>query len=140
MIRKQNIDVDLVLLLVRIILGAAFILHGWGKIQHPFNWMGPDAAVPGIFQLLAAISEFVGGGALIVGFLTRIGAFGIGCTMTVALIIHFFILGDPFVNPTGGRSFEPAIVYLTIAFLFMIMGPGRFSFDRIIFGIYNQRT
>ena len=140
MIRKQNIDVDLVLLLVRIILGAAFILHGWGKIQHPFNWMGPDAAVPGIFQLLAAISEFVGGGALIVGFLTRIGAFGIGCTMTVAFILHCFILGDPFVNLTGGSSFEPAIVYLTIAFLFMIMGPGRFSLDRIMFGINNQRT
>lgn len=139
-IRKQNVDVDLVLLLIRILCGYAFILHGWGKIQHPLNWMGPEAAVPGIFQALAAISEFGGGIALIVGLLTRIGAFGIGCIMTGAVIMHCLVLGDPFVNPTVGGSYELALVYLSIAILIMILGPGRFSLDRIIFGIKNQRS
>jgi putative oxidoreductase len=32
------------LLIVRLIFGAGIMLHGWGKIQRPFGWMGPDAA------------------------------------------------------------------------------------------------
>ena len=137
-IRNQTIDVDLAILLIRIVCGLAFIQHGFGKIQHPLTWMGPEATIPAIFQALAAISEFGGGIALVLGFLTRLGALGIGCTMTVAVIMHGFIFGDPFVNLTGGHSFEPAIVYLVIAILLMIIGPGRFSLDRIIFGLNNQ--
>jgi putative oxidoreductase len=37
------------LFLLRVVAGLAFILHGWGKIQNPFGWMGPDANIPGIF-------------------------------------------------------------------------------------------
>lgn len=134
-VRNQPVEVDLALLLIRLVVGYAFVLHGWGKIQHPLNWMGPESSVPGIFQALAAISEFGGGLALISGFLTRLGALGIGCTMTVAVFMHRFVMGDPFVNLTGGRSYEPATVYLLIALLFLISGPGRFSLDRSIFGV-----
>ncbi|MDH3815238.1 MAG: DoxX family protein, partial [Acidobacteriota bacterium] len=45
---------DISLLLIRVVAGLAFMLHGWGKIQNPFGWMGPDAFAPGIFQALAA--------------------------------------------------------------------------------------
>ena len=31
------------LLLVRLVAGAAFLLHGSGKIQTPFSWMPPEA-------------------------------------------------------------------------------------------------
>jgi putative oxidoreductase len=97
--------------------------------------MGKESSIPGIFQALAAISEFGGGFALISGFLTRLGAFGIGCTMVVAVYMHRFVLGDPFVNLSGGRSYEPALVYLLIAILLVISGPGRFSLDRSVFGV-----
>lgn len=134
-IRNQPVEVDLVLLLIRLVCGYAFVLHGWGKIQSPLNWMGKESSIPAIFQALAAISEFGGGIALISGFLTRLGAFGIGCTMVVAVCMHRFVLGDPFVNLSGGRSYEPASVYLLIALLLVISGPGRFSLDRRIFGV-----
>ncbi len=49
------------LLLLRLVVGLAFMFHGYGKIQHPFGWMGPNAAIPPFFQALAAISEFGGG-------------------------------------------------------------------------------
>lgn len=52
------------LLIIRIVFGLGILHHGWGKIQHPFTWMGPDAPVPGILQALAALSEFGGGIAL----------------------------------------------------------------------------
>jgi putative oxidoreductase len=134
-IRNQPVEVDLGLLLVRLVVGYAFVLHGWGKIQHPLNWMGPESSIPGIFQALAAISEFGGGFALISGFLTRLGALGIGCVMVVAVYTHRFVLGDPFVNLTGGRAYELAAVFLVVAISLVISGPGRFSLDRSIFGV-----
>jgi len=134
-IRNQPVDVDLILLLIRIICGYAFVLIGWGKIQHPLNWMGDESSVPGILQALAAISEFGGGIALIIGLLTRLGALGIGCTMVGAIIMHRFVMGDPFVNFTGGSSYQLAVVYLLIALLLVTLGPGRFSLDRRIFGV-----
>ncbi len=122
------------LLILRLIVGIAFLHHGWGKIQNPFAWMPPDAPIPGIFQFLAALSEFGGGLGLIVGLLTPLASFGIGCTMAVAVCMHAFVMHDPFVNQTGGSSFEPALVYLGIAILFGMMGPGKFSLDAKIFG------
>lgn len=132
--RNLATEIDVILLLTRVIVGYAFILIGWGKIQHPMSWMGPDSTYPGIFQALAAISEFCGGIALIIGFLTRLAAFGIACTMVVAVYVHAFTIGDPFVNTSGGGSFQLPVVYFLIALMLMATGPGRFSLDRIAFG------
>jgi hypothetical protein len=52
------------LLLLRLVMGAAFVLHGWPKIQNPFGWMGPEATMPGILIALAAVAEFGGGNGL----------------------------------------------------------------------------
>ncbi len=122
------------LLLLRLVVGTAFLYHGWGKIQHPFGWMPAEAPVPGFFQFLAAISEFGGGMALILGLLVPLATLGIGFTMAVAVCMHAFVMKDPFVNMTGGSSFEPALGYLTIAILIFAMGPGKFSLDAKIFG------
>src|SRR3989442_1533971 len=83
------------LLLLRLVVGAAFLCHGWPKIQSPFAWMGPDAPVPGVLQLAAAVAEFGGGMALIAGLLTRLACLGIGATMVVALGMVHIPHGDP---------------------------------------------
>src|SRR5690348_9489814 len=105
------------LLIVRFIAGAALMFHGWGKIQTPFSWMPPDAPVPGFLQFLAALSEFGGGLALILGLLTPIAAFGIACTMAFALFAVHLKSGHPFVSMTGGPSYELAAAYLGTALL-----------------------
>lgn len=123
------------LLLLRLVSGLAFMFHGYGKIQNPFGWMGPDAGVPGIFQMLAAVSEFGGGLAWILGLLTPLASFGLACTMTVAVYTHAFVLHDPFVAKGPGKgSFELASAYFCVAVLLLFAGPGRFAVDRIIFG------
>jgi putative oxidoreductase len=127
------VGVDIALLLVRLVVGIAFMHHGYGKIQHPMTWMGPESTYPGIFQALSAVSEFIGGAALALGFLTRIATFGMICNMSVAVHLHMVNLGDPFVNSTGGGSYELALVYLVIGVLFLLAGPGRFSLDKFIF-------
>ena len=122
------------LFILRLIVGVAFVLHGSGKMANPFGWMPPSSPVPAPLQFLAAFSEFGGGIALILGLLTRLGSLGLFFTMLVAAAMHAFVLHDPFVNMTGGSSFEPALGYLGISILFLILGPGKFSLDQKIFG------
>ena len=130
----QPVCASVALLLLRLIAGTAFILHGWGKIQHPFDWMGTESGVPGIFQFLAALSEFGGGIAWVLGLLTPLASLGIACTMAVAVFFHLVLGGDPFVNNSGGASYEPALVYLGISILMLALGPGRYSLDARVFG------
>lgn len=122
------------LLLLRLVTGLAFMFHGWPKIQNPFGWAGPDAAIPGFLLGLAALSEFGGGLAWILGLLTPLASLGIGITMAVAVSFHAFARGDPFVSLTGGSSYELAAAYLCVALLLLAAGPGRFSIDRKAFG------
>lgn len=122
------------LLLLRLVAGLAFMFHGFMKIQNPFGWMGANANIPGILQALAAISEFGGGLAWMLGLLTPLASFGLACTMTVAASMHAFVFRDPFVAKGGGGSYELASIYLCVALLLWLAGPGRFSLDRLIFG------
>lgn len=124
------------LLLLRIVVGLAFIFHGFGKIQHPASWMtmmmGPHAFAPPFFQVCAALAEFVGGIALIVGLLTPLVAIALIIDMAVAILFVHIPNGGQFV---GGRgAFELPLTYLVSALLVLLTGPGAFSLDALIFG------
>src|SRR5262249_56598664 len=61
------------ILLVRLVVGAAFILHGLPKFQNLFTWMDKlEYAPPGIIQAIAPICEVGGGILLALGLLTRV--------------------------------------------------------------------
>ena len=122
------------LLILRLVAGLAFIFHGYGKITNPFAWMPPEAGVPAVLQGLAALSEFGGGLAWILGFLTPFASVGLACTMAVAVWMHAVVRGDPFVPSGPDGSYELASIYLCIALLLLLSGPGRFSLDRLVFG------
>ena len=96
--------------------------------------MPPDAPIPGFLQFLAALSEFGGGLALVLGLLTPIAAFGIFCTMAFAVFAVHVKSGHPFVATTGGPSYELAAAYLGTALLVIFAGPGKFSLDSLLFG------
>jgi putative oxidoreductase len=111
------------LLILRVLAGTGFVFHGSGKIVQAFSWMPPEAPVPAVFQGLAAVAEFGGGIAWVLGLLTPLASLGILCTMTVAASFHLS-RGDGFV---GG--YEMALLYWVIAMLLLLAGPGRFSLD-----------
>jgi putative oxidoreductase len=123
-------------------MGTAFMMHGWMKIQTPFGWVPPQAPmhIPPFFQFLAAISEFGGGIALILGIIIPLASFGLICTMVVAVYTNIAVFNAPFVNNTGGQSYEIALLYLCLAILFFVTGPGIFSLDRLIFGGHKRST
>lgn len=137
-VSEHSLPADAALLLIRIVAGLAFMIHGWSKIRDPFGWMGPEGFAHPVFQALAAISEFGGGLAWMLGFVTPLASLGIACTMAVAFYMHAFLRGDPFVAKGGGMAYEPAAVYFCVALVLMTVGPGRFSLDRLIFGVRRR--
>src|SRR5579875_194750 len=125
------------LLLLRVVMGAAFMFHGWPKIQNPLHWMETrgGSEVPPALQAAAAIAEFGGGAALILGLLTLLAALGIACTMATALGMVHLRMGHAFVATAPGQpSYELAAVYLAAAILFVLQGPGKLSLDAFLFG------
>lgn len=123
------------LLILRLAVGAAFLFHGWPKIQAPTHWMPAEAPVPGPLQAAAAVSEFGGGIALILGALTPLACLGLAATMAFAITMVHIKMGHPFVasNPHD-PSWELAAVYLASVILLLLTGPGRFSVDAALFG------
>ena len=123
------------LLLLRIVVGSALVLHGWQKIGNPFHWMDrmPDAP-PAFLQGLAVLAEVGGGVALIAGLLTILAGLGIAFDMAYALILVHLPKGDPFVAASAnGPSYERALVYLAAAVAVVLAGPGRYSLDALLF-------
>jgi putative oxidoreductase len=122
------------LLVLRVTVGLAFMFHGWPKIQNPTHWMGPDATVSGFLQAAAACSEFGGGFLWIVGLLTPVASLLIAATMATAAWMGHISQGHPFVGKPGNPSYELAAVYLSVAILLLLAGPGRLSLDALLFG------
>ena len=123
---------------LRLALGIAFIGHGSQKVLGKFGgpgwakWTSLSAYVPFSFMRpaslwlgAAAISELVGGILVLLGFLTRLGAFLIICVMLTAIAV----LWPAYFAPGG---FELASVMLGMALALLIMGGGQASVDRII--------
>jgi putative oxidoreductase len=124
----------LALLALRVVVGAAFIMHGLPKLQKPFTWMdGMPNPAPGFMQAVAAVSEVVGGAALILGILTPLAALLIAGVMIAALTLYHLPEGHPFVAAPKEDSFELAAVYLCCCLIFLLVGPGILSLDAWFF-------
>ena len=124
---------DTGLLIMRIGLGIAFVIHGLPKLtKGPEAWKTVGAAMgnigihvyPEIWGFMAALTESLGGVLLILGLFYRPICLLLAFTMTVATLKHYKG-GDDFMNKTS-RPLELAIVFLGLSFI----GPGRFSVDK----------
>jgi putative oxidoreductase len=85
---------------------------------------------------LVIAAEFGGGLGLIVGFLTRIAAFGIACDMLGAiLLVHwrFGLFANWFGNQKG-EGIEYHLLVIAICIALIILGGGALSLDHAIAG------
>jgi putative oxidoreductase len=122
---------DVGLLALRLVLGAAFVVHGFPKIRHPATWaIHVLPGTPAPLAAVAAIVEFVGGIAIALGFGTQIAGFLIAADMVVAIFFALLPNGAAYVaSEPGARSFELPLAYLAIAFSLVLTGAGRISID-----------
>lgn len=123
------------LLVLRIVVGSALMLHGYPKLVIATNWMGPDTQIPGWLQAMSAIAEFGGGFCVIVGFMTPLVCLALIVNFMYALFLVHFAHRDPFVLPAGeqGTSYELALVYLATMIMYLMVGPGIHSIDAALF-------
>jgi putative oxidoreductase len=124
------------LLVLRLVVGAAFIVHGWPKIQNPFGWMNGKPIfpeTPGILQACSAVAEFGGGIALILGLLTPLAALGIFGSMSGAMMMVHIPNHHPFVASGRESSYEDVVVYMAVMVLLILIGPGKLSVDAFLF-------
>jgi putative oxidoreductase len=124
------------LLLLRIAIGVAFVLHGTPKMAHASTWMDAMPNHPPAFlQEAAAVAEFFGGFMLIAGIATRVAAALIAVDMIVAITTVHLPAHTPLIT-AHGDSMELPFVYLFAMAAIIFAGPGRWSLDALI----AQRT
>lgn len=122
---------------LRLALGLVFIAHGAQKVLGVWGGPGFSAVIAREAPLnlrpawawwsAAAFSEFFGGILVMMGLLTRIGAFLIACVMIVAILgahRHAFFLSN--------RGMEFALTLFLVAVALIISGGGRASLDRAL--------
>jgi putative oxidoreductase len=129
--------------ILRLVLGVVFFAHGAQKMLGWFGGYGFSGTmgfftnmmhIPAPLAFLAIAAEFFGGLGLILGFLTRIAAFGIFTNMVVAILTVHGANGL-FMNWTGtqkGEGFEYHLLVLAITIFLMLRGAGALSVDHVI--------
>jgi len=119
----------LALLVLRVVLGAVMIGHGYGKvfggISHFASFVG-GLGLPAWLGYVSAVTEFFGGILVIAGLLTRYVSVAILIDLGVAIWkVHWKhgFLGN------GGYEFPLAVA--AIAFALIFFGGGPMAFDSI---------
>ncbi len=134
---------DVAPLVMRVMLGIVFFPHGAQKVLGWFGGHGLDdtltfftqtMGIPLALAVLVISAEFLGALGLIVGFLTRIAAFGVASVMTGAIFMVHFKHGF-FMNWAGkqdGEGFEYHLLAIALAVAVMITGGGKASVDSFL--------
>ncbi|HKP71306.1 MAG TPA: DoxX family protein [Pyrinomonadaceae bacterium] len=130
---------------LRLALGIVFVAHGaqkvlgvwggpgWAKFtggSTPFGFMRPAW----FWLAAAALSELVGGALVLVGLLTRVGAFFLTCVILTAMLgVHW---GAFFLN---NRGIEYTLALLGLSVALLVAGGGRASADEMLQGSRGGR-
>jgi putative oxidoreductase len=135
----------LAVLILRLFLGFAFMMHGSQKLLGAFggggvsgvaSMMGKLGIEPSLlWAWVVSITEFVGGVCLFFGFLTRFWAAGLVIDMAVA-VVKVHLVNGFFVGKNG---VELPLTFGVIALVILLTGPGSLSVDRAV-GIEKRAT
>ncbi|MCU1264229.1 MAG: rane protein [Acidobacteria bacterium] len=129
---------------LRLAVGIIFLAHGSQKVLGSFGGPGlkgftslsapyPFMRPAWLWMGAAAVSELIGGLLLLLGLLTRVGAFFLACTMLVAVAgVHWPIFFAP-------KGFEYPLVLLAGCLALLVSGGGALSVDLGLSGSGGRR-
>ncbi|MEW6306307.1 MAG: DoxX family protein [Verrucomicrobiota bacterium] len=130
-------------LVLRVMLAIVMFPHGAQKVLGGFGGYGFDGTmkfftetmhIPAPLALLAITAEFFGPMLLVAGLLSRVAAFGIGVTISVAALTVALPNGF-FMNWFGnqkGEGFEYHLLMAGMAAAVVIQGGGKWALDAVI--------
>jgi putative oxidoreductase len=126
--------VSAALLTLRLAAGAVFVYHGWGKVFGEHGVAGfagfldsLGVPLPALSAWLAALTELVGGLALLVGVGVRLVSLPLAFNMLVAILtVH----RTGFDVSQGGMEF--ALVLLATSIALALTGGGQFSLEHLL--------
>ena len=134
------------LLCIRVYFGlwpAGIAVNGWGKLHNLgrvtqfFASLGLPA--PGATAAFVATFEFVAGILLAIGLLSRVAALGLVIDMLTAYITSDReALSNFFADPSKFYNADP-FLYLAVALVILIFGPGMLALDYLIEKKYANR-
>ena len=122
------------LALFRIFMGTVMAIYGIKKIiAGPEHWRQLGMSMqhfginflPTLWGLAATLSFFAGGIGLALGLGTRVAAFFLAVTMSVALNFHMH-------NYDKWETIAPALVFCVICILFLVIGGSYLSIDQLL--------
>lgn len=118
-------NIDLALLLLRIIAAGAMLTHGYPKflriLSGNFKFGDPIGLGPELSLILVTFAEFLCSIFLIIGLKTRISAFFLIFTMGVACFVAHG--DDPFSKQ------ELPLLYFSIFLTIFLTGGGKYSLE-----------
>jgi len=122
---------DLASLALRLLIGGLFILHGWPKMKNPkrtASWVASTGwGWATGFAYAFTFLEFLGGLALVLGFLTRIAGILFVLQMIATTIFARKKLGKKLM---GG--WETDVLFLAGALALVFLGAGAWSLDALL--------
>lgn len=123
------------LLILRVVVGIIFIYAGVAKF--PFWSMtsaaaGMSASMLMLMKFLAVV-ETLGGAALILGFMTKWAAKGLGIIMLGSIYFVIQVMHVGFASATS-TGWEFNLLLLASSIVLMTVGSGKFSVDAMYFG------
>ena len=125
------------LAILRIVLGIAMLVHGWGKLSGGVDgvagFFGGTLGIPapGLMAWVVTIVELVGGILLVVGFLTQIAGILITLDMLGVILFAYLLRGAPFIE-NGAITWEKEAVFAAAALCIVLAGPGAWSVDDVL--------
>lgn len=134
------INLDLGLLLIRLIIGLLMAFYGYEKLIHFNEMAASDFWMKNVSFLgfsskialgLTVFAELVCSLLLILGLFTRISLFFLAfCMGWIFLVVFPFSILDKGEN---GYQFNDAFIYFAIYLGLFFTGPGRYSLDAKLF-------
>jgi len=124
------------LLILRLGVGAGLALHGYPKVKggriQAGQWM-KSMRIPPITADLVTVLEFLGGIFLILGLLTPLVGLFFVLQFGAIIWMKKSRMHARFISMEQGKpTYEIDAVYLLLAFVFLVLGAGPYSLDKLL--------
>jgi putative oxidoreductase len=131
--------ISLVTMLMRVVLGILFVVHGYSKFQMGLGNVAASfesAGTPGFLAYIAGPLELFGGIFLILGLFTRYV-----CVLFIIMLIGAFVTMKWSLGLLGNgqmTGYELDLAYLMVVVYLMVAGATKLSIDQFLFGRGKQ--